>query len=387
MTHNNSALLFLRLLGGLEHIRHAVRRHDAEVAMSAFTTELLQRRRPPPVPHEGQQQPSWQSRQFNNTPRALVLNNNNNNNHGTADDYDDEALLSHLEYHGAAIATILNAMARFRGFLHVVGGGGGGRSGAGGSSSSPAAPPECWLFFYNATAALIHLGYSSTTRSHSIYLHGGMNEIVRMMQTYRSVDYIQIIGIDALMILGKASSTIPLLDDGDHAGASAAGGGPPNHNHHGTNQHITPGGAVVPASPSASSSSRKERYLDLESSILLQILEAMEYHQEELLLSDDARVYIVACSTLGALLGPENTVMMDGGEMENYIYHRVLHSITYGLILHVDDPVAQRVGNALLGSLVGTDVAQEMIAEVEQNHCSSCGDDVGGGIVCAAAAA
>lgn len=275
---------FIQLVARLEQIRTAVRPHDAEKAMQAFTFELLR------LP--ARQQVIYSSQQI---PDVLIFNST-----------DDDLLLDQLEYHGAAIATILNAMDRFL---------------------NRRVSPE---FFNCATIALIHLTYHSPRRCRAIYQQGGMTEISRMMEMYRSVDYVQIIGIAALMVIGKV---------------------------------------VLGESTSTDAPTRKN--MVVESMILLQILEAMECHQES------PRVYVVACSAFGTLFGPGSKIFIDGGELENHIYHRALYAITYGLILHMDDTVAQGVGNALLGTMVGQDVAQEMISEVEMNH---------GGITCAAAA-
>ena len=212
---------------------------------------------------------------------------------------EDESVLVALEYHGAAIATILHAMDRFL---------------------TRGVPPE---FFNSATMALLCLACQNQERCRSIYIQGGVREITRMMDKYRSVNYIQIIGIAALMVIGKVmlGETVGQFTD---------------------------------------------RNLALESTILLQILEAVEWNQE------CPRVYVVACSAFGSLFGPGSKVFLGGGELENHVYHRALFAITYGLILHVDDTVAQRVGYALLGTMVGIDVAQEMISEVERNHCGTC---------------
>jgi hypothetical protein len=170
---------------------------------------------------------------------------------------------------------------------------------------------------------LLYLACQSKDRCRCIYIQGGVREITRMMDKYRSVNYIQIIGIAALMVIGKVvlGETVGRFTD--------------------TN-------------------------LALESTILLEILEAVEWNQE------CPRVYVVACSAFGSLFGPGSKIFLGGGELENHIYHRALYAITYGLILHIDDTMAQRVGNALLGTMVGIDVAQEMISEVERNHCGCC---------------
>lgn len=268
---------FIRLVSHLEKIRTSVRWQDAESAMTAFTTDLLQL----------------------SAPQQLLFSYQHVTEVFVCSATEDEAVLFYLEYHGAAIATILNTMDRFltRGIS-----------------------PE---FFHSATLALIYLACQNQHRCRSIYIQGGVREITRMMDRYRSVNYIQIIGIAALMVIGK----------------------------------------VVLGEPLGKGTCKN---LALESTLLLQILEAVEWNQE------CPRVYVVACSAFASLFGPGSKVFVDGGELENHIYHRALYAITYGLIVHVDDAVAQRVGTALLGTMVGTDVAQEMISEVERNHCSTC---------------
>lgn len=265
------------LVTHLEKIRTSVRPQDAEYAMSAFTYDLLQL----------------------STPQQLLFSYQHVTDVFFVHATEDEEIIHHLEYHGAAIATILNAMDRFL---------------PRGNS------PE---FFNSATMALIYLACQSKQRCRSIYIQGGVREIARMMERYRSVNYIQIIGIAALMVIGK----------------------------------VVLGGSVGKVT---------DKNVALESTILFQILEAVDWNQE------CPRVYVVACSAFGSLFGPGSKVFIGGGELENHIYHRALYAITYGLILHVDDAIAQRVGHALLGTMVGTDVAQEMISEVERNHSGCC---------------
>jgi hypothetical protein len=60
----------------------------------------------------------------------------------------------------------------------------------------------------------------------------------------------------------------------------------------------------------------------------------------------------VACSALGTLYGPGSSVInstssTDDDDDENDLYHRTLDAICYGLILHLDDPVAEGVGHTL----------------------------------------
>lgn len=403
---NNERLI--RLVARLEQIRTAARPREAEVAMAAFTTELLVLQQDHPQPQPGQQQQQQQqspSSSLTNSFRSSCFHRvislfNQQLSSSTTTDYptttDEQLLLFHLEYHGAAIATILNAMQRCnhntRGRRRCR------RHGRSGDVS-----PE---FFHNATLALIHLAVSSSITSggggggtpfcHAIYQQGGITEIANMMETYRSVDYIQIIGIAALMVLGRSLLASDTTTTATTTATTAC-------NSMGTNSMgvVTASGTPLPAStapPTANAPqevlfspsdhhnhqqqpqlqhnlNNSKYYLDVESTILFQILEAMESHQES------SRVYVVACSTLGTLFGPGSTILVDGGEMENYIYHRVLYAITYGLIVHLDDSSAQSVGNALLANMVGDDVAQEMIAEVEQNHCGGPGM-----IMCAAAA-
>jgi hypothetical protein len=265
------------LLDRLDRIRHAALPSDAEEAMTDFTFELLHLR----ILKESLQQQQQQQQQ---QPETVVFHKG------------DETMLMDLESHGA-ISTILETMHRFFG----------------------RAAPE---FYNSACIALVHLCFQSKGRSEVIYRQGGVGIVIQMMQCYRSFDYIQVIGIAALMVIGKNLGLYLLFD--------------------------------------------------LEATILQQIVVAMECHQES------SRVYMVACSALGTLFGPgSSSVICQGGDDENVLYHRALNAIAYGLILHLDDQVAQGVGSALLCNMVGPDVAEEMIAYVENTH---------GGVCCAAAA-
>ena len=199
----------------------------------------------------------------------------------------DETMLLDLEANGA-ISIVLHAMYRFLGL----------------------ASPN---FFNSAAIALVHMVFKSRARSRTVYKQGGLGCIVEMMRTYRSVDYIQMIGIAALMVIGK-------------------------------NVGIC--------------------LFDLEHLILHQIVLAMEFHQQS------TKVYTVACSALGSLLGPQNWIMrpcfagsaywVSSHRRESYaLFHRSLKAITHGLVLHPDDALAQEVGNALLCNMVGPSVAED----------------------------
>lgn len=182
------------------------------------------------------------------------------------------------------------------------------------------ASPE---FHSNACIALVHFAVQSRERSQAIYRMGGLDCIIRLMECHRSVDYVQNICIAALLVIGKNTGFC---------------------------------------------------LLDLEAVILQQIVSAMEYHQVS------CEVYVVACSALGTLFGPESGVVVNSNpDNENDLYIRSLTAISYGIILHFDDRVAQGVGRTLLCNMVGPDIADEMIAEVENDHH-------GGGVLCAAAA-
>jgi hypothetical protein len=103
---------------------------------------------------------------------------------------------------------------------------------------------------------------------------------------------------------------------------------------------------------------------DLVVVILQQIVLAMEYHTES------SKVYIVACSALDTLFGPDTsaTKRCEKKNDEDDLYSQALYAICYGLILHLDDPVAQGVGNALLSNMVGPSAAEELIAKVEYTY-------------------
>jgi hypothetical protein len=284
----------------LDRIHYASRPEDAEDAMHEFTHALLQMQ----MLQRGQ-------------PSSEVIFCNPETKSNDDDDDDDQArLVKTLESSHGAIRILLQATSRFLSVPEQQQ-----------QQQQQRVTPE---FFNSACIALIHFAFHSRERSHAIYKQGGLGCILKILQYYRSVDYLQIIGIAALMVIGK---TVGM-------------------------------------------------YLhDLEATILEQIVLAMEYHTES------SKVYVVACSALGTLFGPDrSSVMMTGrrctekeNEEDDCLYSQVLYAICYGLILHLDDPVAQGVGATLLCNIVGPSLAEEMIAEVEYTH--------GGGMYHAAAAA
>ncbi|KAL3944662.1 MAG: hypothetical protein SGBAC_001270 [Bacillariaceae sp.] len=198
----------------------------------------------------------------------------------------NETILCQLEQIGA-IPTLLNAIDRFNG------------------ESSPE-------FNNSACIAIVHFAFQSRERSYQIFKLGGFQTIVQMMETYRPVDFVQIIAIAALMVVGK------------NAGI--------------------------------------EKY-DLEWTILVQIVVAMEYHQES------AQLYTVACSALGSLFGPHTKTMIPETDAGAELYYRAIDAICFGLvILHLDDRVAQHLGKNLLFCMVGQQVAEEMMFYVESSY-------------------
>lgn len=246
---------FIYLLDRLEGIHRAVSADEVEEPMHNFTSELLQLR-------------NIHKRE------AIVFKKG------------EESMLVDLEHHGA-IPIILNAIDKFSGHSN----------------------PE---FHNSACIALVHFAFQSRERSRRIYQHGGFHCIVRMMQAYRTVDFLQIIAIAALMVVGK-------------------------------NVGI--------------------EIFYLETTILVEIVSAMEFHQES------AQLYIVACSALGTLFGPGSVAMIPQSDEEIELYHRAIDAICYGLvILHLDDCVAQTLGKNLLCCMVGPKVAEEMMYYVESSY-------------------
>lgn len=234
----------------------------------------------------------------------------------------DESCLRHLERKGA-IPILLNAIDRFSGY------------------SSPE-------FNNSACIAVVHFAIRSRERSRQILKRGGFGCLVRMMETYRAFDFVQIIAIAALMVVAK---------NNDHR----------DHRHH---HHHHPAAAAAAAAPMMG---RRSDPTDptLEWTILKEVVAAMEYHQES------AQLYVVACAALGSLLGPPE----DGGgpgampravpdtEEGIELYHRAIDEICYGLVvLHLDDRVAQNLGKNLLCSMVGQQAAGEMMFHVENSY-------------------
>jgi hypothetical protein len=246
---------FVYLLDRLERIHHAISSDDVEEPMHNFTSELLQLRNI-------------------NKREAIVFEKR------------EDSMLVDLEKHGA-IPIILNAIDKFNGHSN----------------------PE---FHNSACIALVQFAFQSRERSRQIYQHGGFHCIVRMMEAYRSVDFIQIIAIAALMVVGK------------NVGMDI---------------------------------------FDLEEAILVEIVSAMEFHQES------AQLYVVACSALGTLFGPGSAAMIPHSDEESELYHRAIDAICYGLvILHLDDGAAQNIGKSLLCCMVGPQVAEEMMFYVENSY-------------------
>jgi hypothetical protein len=261
------------LLDRLDRLKCAVKVEEAEDAMYEFSHGLLDMR----ILKEGLQQ------QFG--PTEVTLFNKG-----------DETMLQDLHAHGA-IYILLDAIRRFMGV----------------------ASPE---FLNSACIALMHFAFQSKERSRYMYRCGGFGVVIELMQCYRSVDYIQIICIALMMVIGKNVGISLFL---------------------------------------------------LETPILCQIVLAMEHRCES------SKVYTVACSALVTLFGPGSSFAVMGCDDENDLYHRALGAICYGLVLHLDDSTAIDAGNTLLRNIVGPNVAEEMVNEAERDHC-------GGTHVAAAAA-
>ena len=240
------------LLDRLEKLKRASHHKDAEEYMNNFTSELLQLR--DLKQHE-----------------AMIFRPG------------DERMLTFLEEHDA-IPIILDSINKFTGRSR----------------------PE---FHNSACIALVHFAFQNEERCRCIYRHGGFHCIVRMMQTYRDIQYIQIISIAALMVIGR------------NAGMES---------------------------------------FELEVTILQQIVLAMEFHEES------SQLYIVACAALGTLFGPGSRVMIPQYEEEIELYDRAVDAICYGLvILHLDDTTCQQLGKDLLCSMIGQAQAEEMMLNIE----------------------
>lgn len=233
-------------------------------------------------------------------------------------------------------------------------------------------------FFNSACIALVHLCFQSPRRSKVVSQGGGFDIIVDVMRTYRSVDYVQIIGMATLMVLGRTGSS--------HATESNSASSSDSHDscHH----HQSPYNNRYYVYSS--------RYL--ETVTLQEIVVALETHPE------NVKLYTVACSALATLFGSDSYFLVGArrqvppagrhiGQVDNdddlydddtynEYFHRALTAITYGVVVHVvDDPMALAVGQNLLANLVGRRVAEEMVLEMEQQT-----HHVWGGSFCAAAA-
>ena len=102
-------------------------------------------------------------------------------------------------------------------------------------------------FFNSACIALVNFCFQNQARAMFAYQTGGFDILIDVMQSCRSVDNVQMIGIAALMVIGKTS-----IGNSDS--------------------------------------------WNIETSILQEIVSAMESH------SENSKVYTIACSALGSLL-------------------------------------------------------------------------------------
>ena len=245
--------------------------------------------------------------------------------------------------------------------------------------------PYCRIspqFFNSACIAIVHFAFQSRRRSKEIVDHGGFDVVVRMMTMYRSVDYVQIIGMAALMILGQVYSF-------PYCGRS-----------HGSSINGSSSSIVVAEA------------------ILEQIVLAMESH-----VLSSRKLFDVACSALSTLWGcsdknrpdkpadhqkeslgrntnhngtyhnnsqlKENLKNMsnvvDDNESRhgspshmpphrNPYYERALTAIGIGSCVHIsEDPMAWSTGETLLFRLMGRSSAERMITCLERNSASSNG--------------
>lgn len=296
------------LLTRMERIQEARHPLHVEEAMADFTCDLLQLRivmSPPPtsshIPSNGRSDASSSS-------SVLLFNTS------------DETLLYDLHTHGA-IVILLNAMKKFWG----------------------RASPE---FYNSATMALVHLCYGSQSRSDILYQQGALSVTLRMMQVFKSLDYIQIIGMAMLTLLGTNVSLISCWE--------------------------------------------------VEHMIIFPIVQTMEHH------FPSSKVYVVACTALRPFLDAgtiaSETTTLISQEASWYSYHshnvhdstadvekdgvtilsRLLFAVTYGLLFHLGEPSAQSVGHALLSNMMGPDAAHAMITKVAlrsqdctHHHCAA----------------
>ena len=170
-------------------------------------------------------------------------------------------------------------------------------------------------FFNNACLALMQFAFENSERSRHIFLDGGLSILIRLMERYRSYDYIQIISIAVMMVIGKNV---------------------------GFGQY----------------------YFELP--ILNQVVIAMEHHYQS------HQVYTVAVSALETLYNVGSTNLRDTLASRCIgLWNRGIDAICYGLIVHQENEQALYVGNNILCSLVGPDDAEEMIRSWEQQHLPS----------------
>eukprot|EP00539_Tryblionella_compressa_P002435 CAMPEP_0178738506 /NCGR_PEP_ID=MMETSP0744-20121128/3549_1 /TAXON_ID=913974 /ORGANISM="Nitzschia punctata, Strain CCMP561" /LENGTH=297 /DNA_ID=CAMNT_0020391129 /DNA_START=371 /DNA_END=1264 /DNA_ORIENTATION=- len=292
-SRENNRLMFL--FDRLDRIQFSTRPADLEAAMHEFTHELLQLKAQSSRRKEQASHPQGSS----NSEEITIFAKG------------DETMLHDLAARGA-ITILLRTMQRC---IDCV-------ENSREEGENDLISPQ---FFNSACIALVHFCFQNPPRSRYCLDNGGLDVIIDVIQMYRSVDYVQIICIAALMVLGKTSSN---------------GNCPWN----------------------------------IEITTLQEILFGMEAHP------DNAKLYTVACSALGTLFGPGSTVLVNDdsefSEEEEEWYHRALSAISYGLVVHIDDAVALSVGNTLLTNMVGSsEVAEEMVAEAEKAahgtmHCA-----------------
>jgi hypothetical protein len=252
-TRPNNRLLYL--LDRLERIQSAPSPEQAEDAMNEFTYELLDIQR------------------VDSQERMIIFHQGS------------ETMLTDLVSNGA-IDVLLYAVRKFRGYRQA----------------------SC-QFYNNACIVLVHFALKNKARARLIYQKGGFDCIVDIMQSFRSVEFLQLTCIAALLVLGKQVGV------GDYG-----------------------------------------RNKELDSLILRAIVEAMENHQAS------ANIYVEACSALGSLFGPE-CLFSEHSEDEEELLQKALGCLCAGLVEHSYHEAAQGVGGALLRCMVGPDLAEELIED------------------------
>eukprot|EP00934_Nitzschia_sp_Nitz4_P004235 Nitzschia sp. Nitz4//scaffold107_size73032//53030//53878//NITZ4_005767-RA/size73032-processed-gene-0.112-mRNA-1//1//CDS//3329532614//4225//frame0 len=197
----------------------------------------------------------------------------------------DETLLQDLHSNGA-LAILLHVMQRFQEQQK--------HHERGGASAE---------FFNSATIALVHLSFGSKSRTKHLYDLGALEVIHRMMQEFRTTDYVQIIGIALLTVLGR-NTTI-----------------------------------------------RKE---EMERLVWMQVVQAMEYNPT------CSSLYVVACTALGVFMDPSSTFRCDCA-----LVCQILKAVASGLVHCMADPMAYGVGFSFLSTMLGQEAAYAMLADVE----------------------